>query len=180
MEGRMMYAKDWRLSWAAWSILLVGTPLSAQDAPEGDPLRWPDHAMAATNSTAANNDSVDVNDGRDGVDVDDELDQLLDQDIASQRRTSVNLALDVEVSTVSRQQGTVGRSPAAVYVIDEEMIRRSGATRARSTAPYFATNNPIGIPLHASFVPSRLPATTHDPSIQHARRPRRRAFDSDG
>ena len=63
------------------------------------------------------------------ADIDDELDQLLDQDISSLRRTSVAPALDVEVSTVSRQQSTIGRSPAAVFVIDEEMIRRSGARR---------------------------------------------------
>ena len=37
-------------------------------------------------------------------------------------------ALDMEVSTVSRTESTVGRSPAAVFVITSEMIRRSGAT----------------------------------------------------
>ena len=37
-------------------------------------------------------------------------------------------SLDVEVSTVSRQESTVGRTPAAVFVITPEMIRRSGAT----------------------------------------------------
>ena len=36
-------------------------------------------------------------------------------------------ALDMRVSTVSRTQSTVGRSPAAVYVVTNEMIRRSGA-----------------------------------------------------
>jgi iron complex outermembrane receptor protein len=35
--------------------------------------------------------------------------------------------MDVVVSTVSRTESTVGRSPAAVYVLTNEMIRRSGA-----------------------------------------------------
>lgn len=36
-------------------------------------------------------------------------------------------AMDQEVSTVNRQESTVGRSPAAVFVITNDMIRRSGA-----------------------------------------------------
>src|SRR5882757_4686927 len=36
--------------------------------------------------------------------------------------------MNVEVTTVSRQESTVGQSPAAVFVITPEMIRRSGAT----------------------------------------------------
>src|SRR5262245_36576529 len=35
--------------------------------------------------------------------------------------------LNVEVTSVSRQESTVGRSPAAIFVITSEMIRRSGA-----------------------------------------------------
>lgn len=65
--------------------------------------------------------------GDDLLSGDDELDALLDQDLSSLRRTSVAPALDVEVSTVSRQESTIGRSPAAVYVVNDEMIRRSGA-----------------------------------------------------
>ncbi len=38
-----------------------------------------------------------------------------------------SLSLDLPVSTVSRQESTVGQSPAAVFVITNEMIRRSGA-----------------------------------------------------
>ena len=61
----------------------------------------------------------------------DDLDQLLnlaDQDVSQLARVHVAApALQMEVSTVSRQQSTVGRSPAAVFVITNEMIRRSGA-----------------------------------------------------
>jgi iron complex outermembrane receptor protein len=36
--------------------------------------------------------------------------------------------MDIEVTTVSRQESTVGQSPAAIYVITQEDIHRSGAT----------------------------------------------------
>jgi iron complex outermembrane receptor protein len=36
--------------------------------------------------------------------------------------------MNIEVTTVSRQESTIGQSPAAVFVITQEMIRRSGAT----------------------------------------------------
>jgi iron complex outermembrane recepter protein len=39
-----------------------------------------------------------------------------------------SLALDQPVSTVERQESTVGKTPAAVFVVTNEMIRRSGAT----------------------------------------------------
>ncbi|MEO8494225.1 MAG: TonB-dependent receptor plug domain-containing protein [Planctomycetota bacterium] len=50
-----------------------------------------------------------------------ELEQLL-------RTPVVVPALQQEVTTVSRQASTVGKSPAAVFVITNEMIRRSGFT----------------------------------------------------
>jgi len=37
-------------------------------------------------------------------------------------------ALQQVVNTVSRQESTVGKSPAAVFVITNEMIHRNGAT----------------------------------------------------
>ena len=55
--------------------------------------------------------------------------EILDMDIEQLSRVDVVVpALDVEVTTVARQESTVGRSPAAVFVITPEMIRRSGAT----------------------------------------------------
>ncbi len=59
---------------------------------------------------------------------DDELD-FLEKDIRELSQTRVKVpSMDVEVSSVSRQQSTIGRSPTAVFVITQEMIRRSGAT----------------------------------------------------
>ena len=53
---------------------------------------------------------------------------LADEPLESlSQRAVVAPALEVEVSTVSRQTSTVGRSPAAVFVITQEMIRRSSA-----------------------------------------------------
>ncbi|HYO26309.1 MAG TPA: TonB-dependent receptor plug domain-containing protein [Lacipirellulaceae bacterium] len=62
----------------------------------------------------------------------DDLDSLLDaadQDIAQLGRVNVAAApsLAAEVTSVSRQVSTVGQSPAAVFVITQEMIQRSGA-----------------------------------------------------
>ncbi|HLA83679.1 MAG TPA: TonB-dependent receptor plug domain-containing protein [Thermoguttaceae bacterium] len=59
----------------------------------------------------------------------DDLD-LLDlnlKDLSQVAVKSASSAMNAEVSTVSRTESTVGRSPAAVYVITNEMIRRSGA-----------------------------------------------------
>ncbi len=72
-----------------------------------------------------------VDSGSDALLEVDDLDQLLemaDQDIGQLAHVRVTApALQAEVSTVSRQVTTVGRSPAAVFVITNEMIRRSGA-----------------------------------------------------
>jgi len=53
---------------------------------------------------------------------------LADESLESlSTRDVVVPAMDMEVSTVSRTESTVGRSPAAVFVVTNEMIRRSGA-----------------------------------------------------
>src|SRR5712691_5865208 len=44
------------------------------------------------------------------------------------KKLSFEDLFNIEVTTVSRTQSTVGQSPAAVFVITPEMIRRSGAT----------------------------------------------------
>ena len=41
---------------------------------------------------------------------------------------SIEELMDVRVTTVSRGESTVGQSPAAIFVITQEMIHRSGAT----------------------------------------------------
>ena len=44
------------------------------------------------------------------------------------KKMSLEELLNVEVTSVSRQESTVGQSPAAITVLTPEMIRRSGAT----------------------------------------------------
>ena len=93
-------------------------------------------AQESDSETSASIDTVDSvtqpeEDAVDGNLASDELDELLDLAEGDVRQlTKVNVAapaLDIEVTTVSRQKSTIGRSPAAVFVITNEMIRRSGA-----------------------------------------------------
>ena len=44
------------------------------------------------------------------------------------RELSLEELMEVPVTSVLRSESTVGHSPAAVFVITAEMIRRSGAT----------------------------------------------------
>ena len=58
----------------------------------------------------------------------DDILSLADESLESlSTRDVVVPAMDMEVTSVSRTESTVGRSPAAVFVLTNEMIRRSGA-----------------------------------------------------
>ena len=58
-----------------------------------------------------------------------DLDGLLNLDIDQLAKTPVAVpSMDTPVTSVTKEQSTVGRMPAAVFVITNEMIRRSGAT----------------------------------------------------
>ncbi len=60
---------------------------------------------------------------------DDGLGDLLDLSLDEMTRQAVVVpAFDQVVTTVARRESTIGRSPAAVFVVTNEMIRRSGAT----------------------------------------------------
>lgn len=104
---------------------------------------------AATTPAHVNVESAEGSDAKETKDSDDELDELdelddllniADKDVSQLSQVPVarqaapsaaefpnSPSLRTEVSTVSRKRSTVGRSPAAVYVISNEMIRRSGA-----------------------------------------------------
>jgi iron complex outermembrane receptor protein len=57
------------------------------------------------------------------------LEDILKLDIDQLARAPVVVpSMDIPVSSVTKEQSTVGRSAAAVFVITNEMIRRSGAT----------------------------------------------------
>ncbi len=60
--------------------------------------------------------------------MDEPAQDILDMDIDQLAAADVVVpSLDAVVSTVARQESTVGRSAAAVFVITQDMIRRSGA-----------------------------------------------------
>ena len=82
-------------------------------------------------------DRVNIDGEASGHDDDEaELDSLLelaDEDVSKLSRVNVSRqatmapSLNTEVTTVNRQKSTIGRSPAAVFVISSDMIKRSGA-----------------------------------------------------
>lgn len=86
---------------------------------------------ASQPSTTADAARFTVEDTLSGANAPDGVDDILslaDQSLDSLARQDVVVpTMDMEVSTVARQESTVGRSPAAVFVITGEMIRRSGA-----------------------------------------------------
>ena len=115
-----------RLNWLAGGIvvgLALGQPgrCTSQDVPG-------EVAAASTPSDVELELALedDLSDG-----LGDELDELLslaEGDVEQLSHVKVVApALQEVVSTVSRQKSTVGKSPAAVFVISNEMIRRSGA-----------------------------------------------------
>jgi iron complex outermembrane recepter protein len=80
-----------------------------------------------TNPKIAAGNSADVDPGN----IDKLLD-MVDKDISQLPQVNVtghtgSPMLDTPVNTVERQESTVGKTPAAVFVITNEMIRRSGA-----------------------------------------------------
>ena len=105
---------------AAW-LILGGGRTWGQNAP----LPPPQSVLLAQMSGLQEENASPAQSSADEADdilslVDEPLENLATKDV-------VVPAMDMEVSTVSRTQSTVGRSPAAVFVITNEMIRRSGA-----------------------------------------------------
>jgi iron complex outermembrane recepter protein len=94
-------------------------------------------AVSAPGQTASENTQPPIGDSPDsqaatGAKSLEKLLDMAEKDIGQLSQVKIGGAtgspsLDLPVSTVSRQESTVGRSPAAVFVITNEMIRRSGA-----------------------------------------------------
>ncbi len=80
------------------------------------------------NNTGSTNRVDTVDPDEDEADDLDTLLDMADKDLSLLSRVNVAAPmLATEVTTVSRQKSTLGRTPAAVFVITNEMIRRSGA-----------------------------------------------------
>ena len=74
-------------------------------------------------------DAAESSAGDSPANLSDPTKSILDLDIEQLARTPVVVpSMDIPVTSVTKEQSTVGRSAAAVFVITNEMIRRSGAT----------------------------------------------------
>lgn len=83
------------------------------------------HAQNVNRQYASVNQEQNVSDQSERTDMDD----ILDLDIEQLGRVDVVVpSFDVEVTSVTKTKSTVGKSPAAIFVITQEMIRRNGAT----------------------------------------------------
>ncbi len=110
-----------------WWFLLVAV-CSAVHAGLAPAQESPDAQLPTLANCPTDNVSQDVVDAAVAGEVTDDILVLADQSLEDLARHDVIVpALQEVVSTVSRQQSTVGRTPAAVYVVTTEMIRRSGA-----------------------------------------------------
>ena len=91
--------------------------------------------MVAGNQSIFAQPAASIEENKEAESKEDDFDSLLklaEQDVSKLTEVKVSHAapagsLNTEVSTVSRSPSTVGKSPAAVFVITNEMIRRSGA-----------------------------------------------------
>lgn len=82
------------------------------------------HGLGADQELHSQDDSAESEDDKS---LGGDLDDLLNSDLEDLGKADVVVpAFNEEVTTVSRRESTIGKSPAAVYVITSEMIRRSG------------------------------------------------------
>ena len=131
MEAAIQWKRSWLLRYLLCVVMICATmtmvwesAVFAEDLPP---------ALTQTIDTQA----IDDTDADDDADEEtDDLDALLDMadndvgqlsNVKVSTSSSVAPALQAEVTSVSRQVSTVGKSPAAIFVITNDMIRRSGA-----------------------------------------------------
>jgi len=120
-------------------LLLCGLPVTVGFAQSPPSLRQPGSDPVAPSLTSRERDlngqasseaapspdasAQDKDKKNDNGDLD-----MLDMDLKQLSKVAVNApSLNLEVSSVAKTESTVGRSPAAIYVITSEMIRRSAA-----------------------------------------------------
>ena len=116
-------------------LLVNGTEMGAwAQAPtetyqtEPDPIA-PELPKIDRNGTSSNTEKNSSNGEQPSKKNQDDL-EMLDLDLKQLSQVAVKSAsptMDMEVSTVTRTASSVGKSPAAVYVITNEMIKRCGA-----------------------------------------------------
>ncbi|HLA85737.1 MAG TPA: TonB-dependent receptor [Thermoguttaceae bacterium] len=95
----------------------IAPALPSGDLRPGDVLGRPEAPLPSPEATDKDKDG----NGKDDLD-------MLDMDLKQLSQVAVKApSMALEVSSVSKTQSTVGKSPAAVFVITSEMIRRSAA-----------------------------------------------------
>ncbi len=107
----------WIIAAFAGLIVMHDSDVRSQTLPEENPLA----GSATPTEVPGTDDELNF----------DELLNIAEQDVSQLSQVKVVSSvpsLDMEVTTVSRVPSTVGKTPAAVFVITNEMIRRSGAT----------------------------------------------------
>ena len=106
-------------------LLLLGILSTASFAQSPVDLYQPGPDPIAPDLPSRDLQPSDSTEGEQSNDKDDL--EMLNMDLKQLSQVAVRApSLDMEVSTVARTQSTVGKSPAAVFVITNEMIRRSG------------------------------------------------------
>lgn len=113
--------RGWHFALTFNSILLWSAALTvaAQAQTPNAALSAPAAGTSLPSTAAEGESSSRTSASVGGLNVDMKLDDLVKQDVLVPALTQV-------VDTVDRQESTVGRSPAAVFVITQEMIKRSG------------------------------------------------------
>jgi iron complex outermembrane recepter protein len=101
------------------TFLFVPWPAAAQPTAPLPP------GVAAGTSTAAE-PGPGAEAGKKILDMD--IGELAKTPVVTNAATGAGLSMDTPVTSVSKQESTIGHSAAAIFVITPEMIRRSGAT----------------------------------------------------
>jgi iron complex outermembrane receptor protein len=131
----------WRAFCLTVLLIIVGCPLRSpaqqQDVVDREPdsaavssavdRGSPDAGAAAADKVAAPNPAMSDKTGPDKAGSDKSILDL-DIDQLGKVQAKVPTAFDTEVTTVTANKSSVGKSAAAVFVVTSEMIRRSGAT----------------------------------------------------
>ena len=125
-----------RRSFSPWAVCtvaalasLLGSLASGPCWPQETAVAdWDSFESAAAPSSSAPESLPDLSNPPSTIQNQDDIHDILKLDVEQLTQLDVIApSFQTEVTTVTRQESNVGRSPAAVYVITSEMIRRSGA-----------------------------------------------------
>lgn len=126
MEGRR--ARVRRVAKAVWGLVVLCLLTQAQAQQPYREVASKQVDPFSIDELQANDLATDALDGAAPAEEGAPLDDILSMNLEQLTRVDVVApSLDMVVTTVTRQESTVGRSPTAIYVVTQDMIRRSGA-----------------------------------------------------